>query len=83
MLLSGNGWVKLSYGVKLGRQRLREKIQWEVGTEKSGNVEGREWVQLPSTRQAQVGLQLSSSLTDGNSHASCRHQVGPTRGEAS
>lgn len=42
MLLSGNQQVELSYRVKLGRQRLRKKIQWEVGTEKSRSVEGRE-----------------------------------------
>lgn len=79
MLLSGNRQVKL------GRQRLREKIPWEVGTEKSGGVEGRERVQLPSTRQVQVGLQLSLSLTDSNSHSSwaAGTTAGSTCGEAS
>lgn len=51
MLLSGSQRVKLSYEVKLGRQRLREKIQLDVGTEKRGRVDGREWVQLPGKRR--------------------------------
>lgn len=81
MLLSGNRQVELSYRVKLGRQRLRKKIQWEVGTEKSRSVEGRGRVQLLATRQAQVGLQPSSGLTDSNSHAAGT-TAGPTCGEA-